>query len=431
MIQFHCADCGMPCRAQPEHAGLKTKCPRCGVICTIPSSSPAVAVAVTPPEQRTLAAETVAELPYASETPLPRGAAVPTGVPPGPSTLWVWIGLGTFAAIAVGLVLFFVLRQGNPKEEEKERHVNVAPDFKLVPRDAQAVATVRVADLAATPTGKTIIKAIETEEPDALKKLKETIGLGLEDIERVTIAVKNLEREPPTMWFIISTRVPLDEDLLIESFGGAERKHRGKTYWYKAGDADGPALHLHNDKTFVLAPEESMKECLAQRPQEAGRLDQVLTTATDKKHHVFFGMALTAQMRETFRQQLGERQDFMALVGKSVSFGVDARDPLRLDIEVEYNNAENAQKAKEEWEKSLIGFKQMFALLTKDAPPDSRVYLDIAEQALKQMRPRVENGNVVLGTQADIRPLRADANRWIREAAKNNLMKDAKKVFGK
>lgn len=40
MIAFACHACGLPFQVTPEHAGQKTKCPKCGTALVVPKSAP-------------------------------------------------------------------------------------------------------------------------------------------------------------------------------------------------------------------------------------------------------------------------------------------------------------------------------------------------------------------------------------------------------
>ena len=298
-FRFEC-DCGQACQARPEHAGKKTKCPRCGKLLTIPSPDEPEAVEELDEPRPRRPASVTADRPVAragrraavdedEDRPRRRGREEDDyeededrprkRKKKGGAKKWIFIGAGVAAVAGIALLLWLLLGGG------------ISSDFDLVPRDAPAFATVRVADLLKTPVGKKLMDKLG-DQKQHLTEVEKKFGVSLQDVERVTAVFLDVEK--PSWYVIIQTSKAVDKNKILKELGNAsEKKHEGKTYHAETGGKD--AIYFASDKLIVIGAETNVKKAMEVK-KKSGPLDDALKLASKSKYQIAGGFNIPSSL---------------------------------------------------------------------------------------------------------------------------------------
>lgn len=385
-IQFSCS-CGQPLTVRAEYAGKRVQCPRCTRIHVAPSPPPVLEVppqptAVTgarpaPRRPGPAAREDVEGV--ADRVPAPRKRR--RRVSPR-----VWGA--AVAAVTVGgvaLALWLLLRGG------------AAGDFNFVPRDAQVVVTVRVADALETPLGKQGSDFLDQLSGQGrrgpLGEVESRYGVGLRDLDRLTFVL--LDAKQGLAWEIVKAKEAVDRDKVLGGLRGAdEREHKGKKY--HAGG--GGAVYFIGDKEFVRADrEEALRACLERGSSGSGPLKDVLKLASKKENHLVAGFAIPEELLELARKQLPPGVEFEDVRDiRSGHLTVSLGEEAAGEVAVHFKDQDAAAKA----ERTL-----------RDLLGTARIALRVGRQQIKEAAP-VEKFddlyNAVVRTVNDLEPRRND-----------------------
>jgi hypothetical protein len=169
------------------------------------------------------------------------------------------------------------------------------PLSPLVPADAFALASLRVADVWNAPPVRQTVTQLPPGIVDLdaeLGKVEQKTGLRPDDVERATLVVFNPKDE--TAWVVVTTRGPVNREKVTAALaaGAKEASHQSKPYLVNA-EGERLALHFADDRTFVFAPEASLKRCLevAARPAPSGLLADAASRAASGQEHLVAAIA--------------------------------------------------------------------------------------------------------------------------------------------
>jgi hypothetical protein len=353
MIRFQCA-CGQTCQASPEHAGRKTRCPKCGEVVSIPGGA-AGGVTAAP---RAVPMAAVAQNPdedFRNEDERPsrnRRGAGKKGFP------WLWVGLGTgVVAAGVAVALWFLLGGSSASADfdPVPRDDQSFADFDLVPRDAQGFVTFRVADALKTDVGKAIWEQVRAKGGNELDVMQEKTGMKPEDIDRVTIVSVDAQKE--SMWVIVNTNKAYDRDKLIKEGNLKESSHNGGKYYTMRPDT---AVIFVSDRQAVFGPEKGIKRCLELPKKPAsGPLDKSLKVASNSKYHFAAGAHIPQDLADQARgvsKGIPLKVDsLLALKGATLT-GI-FKDNIELEARLQFPDSDKAKSAESDLNtlKGLLG----------------------------------------------------------------------------
>jgi hypothetical protein len=406
--------------AKPEHAGMKTQCPVCKAVLTIPENRPAsvppVQMVVTPPS-------------------LPSGPPPPPAVPPMPPPLPVmypsqddfseaddyfdemppqrgrrpmrkrslltWVVIGVAGLLVLGGGTFAMLWMFGGSSSE---------DLALVPGDAQWFAHIRVADILNTDVGRKFLADIRSAPGgDPFAQMREATGLEPTDIDRFTFAAYDMEKEEG--WGIAVFKKPVDRTKLYSSVKGAKKEevtYAGKKYdLLTGGHADERvAVYWLNDRTAVGGPEPGVKRCLdimSKRP--SGAMDEAIKRAKEN-HSIVLGGIVPPGLANTLggpgpgpgrRGPMGGAEDPFAeatALLKDIQLGmltVDYDNVTKIEVAARMSSDASAQKAKAILD-GLLGMTKMMALpvlkrqLTRELPQAGEQVFDTIKTALDALK---------------------------------------------
>ncbi len=270
------------------------------------------------------------------------------------SKAWVWIAVaaGVLLLDGGGIGLWLLLSGG------------VSSDFDLVPRDAQAFVTIRVADALDSPLGKKMMDKLGKDPLNPLEEFEKKAGLTRKDIERVTVVFMDFKN--PDGWVIFHTTKQYDKDKIrsaVEAEGVTfqEKTYDGKQYYLSGRDKG--ALCFHSDKVIVFASSAKLMEKCLDLPKKpkSGPLDEALEAASKKRNQFAAGINVPSDEVAKLRKMGNEKGGaealamFKALLEVKTAYMTAA---VREDIECELGlTFPDKQKAKdaEETINNLLG----------------------------------------------------------------------------
>lgn len=270
IIEFSCA-CGQSMQAQTEYAGRPTKCPGCGQIVTIPQAS-------TPGNPLDFRSQPSA--PAAQETFAPgQPGAYDDDAQPGKPRRRK--GAGVMAWMMLLSLLFLLGGMGVGMVYYFSSWGKVPPDLALVPADAPAFVSFRLADIWNNE------KLRATFPPDMHKSISDLevmTGISPTQVERVTVVFRDLPQARPA-YFIVLTNKPFDgKDLADKMKLTQKREYAGGTYYRGAIPGEGALLlHAASDRVLIFAAsEDDLLTCMERRPRwlNHGPLGKALRQAT-------------------------------------------------------------------------------------------------------------------------------------------------------
>jgi hypothetical protein len=392
-IRFQCAGCGKTMKARPEHAGTQIVCPGCNATLTVPGGTVAVRPLARPLDEE------------------PRGRSL---FWVGMVVLLLVLGGGGFAA------WWFFLRNATPD------------DLRLVPADASAFVSVRVAEVWKSDDVKKVLDMMPPEMKKGITEQEDKFGLSLGDCERVTGVIGDYGdfNKNPNVWAIFLTSKDCDEKKLLDQImpdRSEETEGKHKYYSTKKGP-DSWAMYFHSKRVFVLGSQRGVKACLDQidKPAKDGPLKEAIKEAGGKRHFVAAG-SLPSMVTAMAKQKLPpEMKPFAALLDTEVvMLASDLFGSVQQsEITLTFADSDKAGKGKDAAEalkkfaiaklpelKAQMGFNVV--------PPEARGLVDAIETTLKEAKVEQKKDRVVLSFkfQGDMTDLMRPSLQKVFEAA--------------
>jgi hypothetical protein len=239
----------------------------------------------------------------------------------------VYVAAGAVTALCVSLVALALWspRGGEvPPTGNAERPAEELPaDLNLVPHDAFAFATVRVADLWTRQEVKDLLTALSRPNapaaPDpgkALAEFQRDTGIALEDVERMTLVVPR-ETSPGEPVTVIALNKPCDPTRVYEVLADRapmlpSQAVQGKKVYARGNDPSSFAFCPFSDRVLLLGPTGRIRALLdrgadARPPDSGAPLGGALTLAA-QGHHLVIGVHPLPASFRAMKQFLPEKQ---------------------------------------------------------------------------------------------------------------------------
>jgi hypothetical protein len=226
MVRFSCPKCGRQMQARAEYTGRTTRCPGCQHQLAIP------------------------DLTAASPAPAPRAASGPSRAPRA-----ALVGLAVVALLAGAVAAWRLWPRGADSPG--------VDDLALLPANAQAVMTLRVAEVLDRPAGrKALAQLREKGRAERATELERALGLRLADVERASVVV--IDNDDELGYGVVKTARPYNRAGVLERLRGAtEHTHRGQSYFAgQAGAGPITAAAFPGPRVVVLGPERGVQRAL-------------------------------------------------------------------------------------------------------------------------------------------------------------------------
>jgi serine/threonine protein kinase len=345
---------------------------------------------------------------------------------------YLTIGILVTLGLAIGLLISAVTRFSHkgvemPPPPEAEGGENLPAelpaDLDLVPRDAFAFATVRVADLWSRRTIKELagltgpVYGVSSEEVERFaKELERASGISPGDIERATVVV--VDSDLTTRAVVLALSKPCDPERIrgvaVKLSGQLQQKQiEGKTV-YSPVDPSAFAFCPFSDRVILMSDPLSMQTLLeknARRPPQ-GLLNEALELAA-RPHALVLGVRPSREFFETFEDLAEElsRNKLESLRGlDTASLAIDlpaARpeeplDGLSLDLTLSFPDEAHARPGLTE---TLAFLRHMVGFLESEkAPAELRPLLASLLDSLRSANWRQEGSRIQLALQLHWKP---------------------------
>ncbi len=279
-IEFNCGGCQYPFKVPDTMGGKKGKCPKCGQITPIPTTSggqiapaPAYPAAGGVPDYNPPDA---GALPPYEDEPIRRGGKK--------SKKGLIIGLsigGLVLLVGIGLAIWFLIGGGGLS----------ADDLKFLPSDAQIIISVRVEQGINSSVWKDLKKEIkEMEKPE--KEFEREMKMPLTDVERITMG-GNMGKGQPIV--IVTARKTIKaadiQSGMKENNKEAKftEKKVGSYTMYENDSKWGESFAVVGSKVVVIGPAEDLKKILERnkKPEFAAGMQKALDKADFSKTIAF------------------------------------------------------------------------------------------------------------------------------------------------
>jgi Protein of unknown function (DUF1559) len=212
----------------------------------------------------------------------------------------------------------------------------------VVPADAAAVVSIHVADLWNYPPANAVLQKQAKDLPP-FRQFRETLGLGLEEIERLTVILQG--EDWLNEWFSVlalTTLKPYDQKAILAAVApNAKEKKVGDRSYYD--NPHGPSVFFLNDRTCLLASSGKMEAYLKHSPPtKEGPLAAVIGMASDK-HILVAGINIAALATATAKEGATPAWAKALLKAQLATLTVDLDDQVKADFRVMYTSEADAK----------------------------------------------------------------------------------------
>jgi hypothetical protein len=272
-------------------------------------------------------------------------------------------GLAWGVAVLLGAAVLFGTRDGSDVAAKDEPAAKGAlpADLALIPGDAFAFVSVRVADLWNDAGTKALRTQFAKEHPDDYKAIIESVSVPPQEIERLSFVITKTPgpNDPgPVVAVLVTTTKPYDrnkvlKDLLPEA---KEEKRKGKTYFVQ-GEA---AVYPVDATTFLMGRTDTVDGVMDSTVKgSASVLAPALTLAAGK--HPVVGAMRPAALLDTIGNMIPpEVETFKPLLEAQAAYGhVDFGKEAKLEAHVVYAS-EDETKGGMTAAKGLVALIQTF-----------------------------------------------------------------------
>jgi hypothetical protein len=248
-------------------------------------------------------------------------------------------GLAWGVAVLIGAAALMCLPDGSDvtAKDEAAPKTTLPADLAMIPGDAFAFATIRVADLWNDEGTKGLREQLAKEYPDKYKEAVKSVGVEPAEIERLTFIITKTPgpRDPgePPIAILVATTKPYDQKKVLDFLvpDGKKETRKDKTY-YVLGEA---AVYPIDKSAFLMGRAEVVEDIMDRAGKKGDSALAPALALAAGKHHAVGGMR-PAALLEAFGNMIpGEVEGFKPLLEApaaygSIDFGKEAKVEARL-----------------------------------------------------------------------------------------------------
>jgi hypothetical protein len=312
MAVYLVCKCGRQLYIPEDHAGRQVKCPGCGESHLAPAESPGF-------EKRARSAANFSGRPRGRGKGLVLALVILVLLAGGGAVWWFWWGRG----------------EGRQPEGD---------DLALIPANAQAFVSIRLADLWNSPAAQKALKQPRDEgkpSEDPAEKMERETGVRPEEVERLTLVTINADEKMG--WLLARTLRPYDRaKVLARLSDGRQEIYRGRTYHLGTGpDNQQRAVYFAGTRVIVAGTEEGVKRCLhfAAGERVKGPLEPVIALAGGKHTAVAGGYPAGGPMEKVKNNANLKNLEKVKLITATM----DVTDRAHLETKAKLSSADEAR----------------------------------------------------------------------------------------
>jgi hypothetical protein len=193
-----------------------------------------------------------------------------------------------WASLILAALLLAAVRAPLPARENADEPAKgtLPPDLSLVTADAVGFVSFRVADTWNAEDAAGWRKMVKDNPQLAamVGEIRKNTGLEPADVERVVVIPPAPEAGPGEPLTVVTTVKAFDRTKVLAAVApkAEEKKVKGKSYW--VGPNKREAIHIVNDRTFVVSSAKDLEAFLGRGDAKpaAGEMKEALTRATGK-----------------------------------------------------------------------------------------------------------------------------------------------------
>jgi prepilin-type processing-associated H-X9-DG protein len=313
----------------------------------------------------------------------------------------------------------------------QENKTELPPDLARIQSASFFIGSANVGTILNSEAAKGVREQALKTFAEPLKELEKEIGVGLLDIERITMAMPSIGPNQSEPVVIVATKNAIEpENVLRLAMPEHTEKSVDNAKIYVAKGRERKAISFLDSKAYAFGPPDSVEQFVTAAPpaKKAGPLTPVLNAIASGKHAVVAG--INPDPLNALVDQLGaEAEPFKPLIAaKSSLITMDLTNKLTIDARGTFADAKDAEKAEKsitELRTLLLGIMGQGIQKLEKQGPDWAKIVDL----LKQAETTVKDGKIQrkdaeiqisMATAADIAKLNAaliEAVSKIRDSA--------------
>lgn len=277
MFRFACEHCGRQIEARSDDAQRSIHCPGCLKPVTVPGSGSVSSGS---------------------------GRSPSSAAPSGGGGLGVLIA-GVLVLLLAGggaVGVWYLLNKkpdDKPGPDAKGSHVEAdgpeIPAGRLLPGNAQMVATIRSAELYRLQAARDALEQSRKRNPkqvDPAAQIERDVGLKPDEVE--LLHAVGVDADKQLAWVVVKTLAPIDRPKVLGKISdSSEKHHQGRRYYLgKNPVGDEIAVHVAGPQVLVVSGEQGMKLALEQaaKPEVEGPLKPTIGMMETSKSQVIVGL---------------------------------------------------------------------------------------------------------------------------------------------
>jgi hypothetical protein len=281
-------------------------------------------------------------------------------------------GLAWGLAVLVGAAVLLGAPDGSDLAAQEKAKSALPADLALVPGEAFAFGTIRVADLWTDPATKELKDQLAKLNAEGFKEATTAVHVPPEEIERLTFVITKTPGpgdQGPVVVILVKTTKPYDKAKVLEHLlpGGKEQKRKDRTYHVLA--EGGAALYAVDETTFLMGPTDAVEGVMDQAGQRGGTLAPALALAA-QKHTAVGGIRPSALLDTVGNMIPAEVAGLRTLLEAPVAYGtLDFGKESKVQARMVCNGEREAKD-------SVTAAKGLIALFQQFAQPEAEKQLE-------------------------------------------------------